>query len=187
MFAYCINNPVNGADPCGTCVHRLDFWNDCDVCKNKSTGEKAADAAKEGVDLVVHGLLFYYFPLPTAVVVVLHYGRNVFNKSYTEEELRPTQQPLSENEDKFHQNNQRGGRNRKYVIGEWFSSEVVFYADGTLNTTPEDEGTLNVYYGDSVFLNFVVHGLFDVAPYMIWGNSPKDSTTIIDRIMLALE
>ena len=35
----------------------------------------------------------------------------------------------------------------------------LFFADGTLNTTAEDEGALNVYYGDSVFLNFVVHGL----------------------------
>ena len=33
MFAYCLNNPVNGCDPCGTCFHRWDFWNDCEECK----------------------------------------------------------------------------------------------------------------------------------------------------------
>ena len=36
IFAYCLNNPVNGCDPCGTCFHRWDFWNDCDECKGKN-------------------------------------------------------------------------------------------------------------------------------------------------------
>ena len=40
MFAYCLNNPVNGSDPCGTCFHRLDFWNDCEKCGGKTLGEK---------------------------------------------------------------------------------------------------------------------------------------------------
>ena len=35
-FSYCNNTPVNGCDPCGTCLHRLDFWNDCEECKSKS-------------------------------------------------------------------------------------------------------------------------------------------------------
>ena len=40
MFAYCLNNSANGSDPCGTCFHRLDFWNDCEKCGGKSFGEK---------------------------------------------------------------------------------------------------------------------------------------------------
>ena len=36
MFAYCNNNPINGCDPCGTCFHRWDFWNDCDECVGKN-------------------------------------------------------------------------------------------------------------------------------------------------------
>ena len=40
MFAYCLNNPVNGCDPCGTCFHRLDFWNDCEKCGGKTIGDK---------------------------------------------------------------------------------------------------------------------------------------------------
>ena len=95
--------------------------------------------------------------------------------------------PLSEAEDKFHQNNQMGGRNQKYVIGTWFASEHVFYSDGTLNDTPEDEGTVNVYYGDNDILNIVVHGSLDVLPYMIFGNSPDDRTTIIDRINMIFD
>ena len=40
MFAYCNNNPVNGADPCGTCFHRWDFWNDCEKCGGQTLREK---------------------------------------------------------------------------------------------------------------------------------------------------
>ena len=43
MFAYCLNNPVNGSDPCGTCFHRLDFWNDCEKCGGKTIGDKWND------------------------------------------------------------------------------------------------------------------------------------------------
>ena len=109
------------------------------------------------------------------------------NNTYTEAELTKTYKPEDIYHDKFHQNNQKGGgRNRKYVIGEWFSSEVVFYSDGTLNDTPEDRGTFNLYSGGNYFLNGVVHGIFDVVPYMIWGNAEDDSTTIIDRIWMGL-
>jgi hypothetical protein len=34
MFAYCLNNPVNGSDPCGTCFHQWKFWEACENCKN---------------------------------------------------------------------------------------------------------------------------------------------------------
>ena len=40
MFAYCMNSPINGADPCGTCFHRWDFWNDCEVCGGETLVEK---------------------------------------------------------------------------------------------------------------------------------------------------
>ena len=50
MFAYCLNNPVNGCDPCGTCFHRLDFWNDCEKCGGKTLGEKLNTFATEIYD-----------------------------------------------------------------------------------------------------------------------------------------
>ena len=40
MFAYCLNNPANGSDPCGTCFHRWDFWNDCAKCGGATIGDK---------------------------------------------------------------------------------------------------------------------------------------------------
>ena len=32
--------------------------------------------------------------------------------------------------------------------------------------------------------NIAIHGVFDVVPYMIWGNSYDDTTTIIDRVIM---
>ena len=43
MFAYCQNSPVDGSDPCGTCFHRLDFWNDCSECGAKTLCDKWND------------------------------------------------------------------------------------------------------------------------------------------------
>ena len=109
------------------------------------------------------------------------------NTSYTKDELdKMGAAPLGPDEDKFHQNNQRGGRNKKYVVGDWFSSEVVLYGDDTVNDTSEDRGTFNVYYGNDFLGKYVIHGVYDVLPYMIWGNSPDDTTTIIDRILMGL-
>ena len=53
-----------------------------------------------------------------------------------------------------------------------------------------ENGTPNVYYNANNrkdILNFIIHGPFDVAPYMLWGNTLNDSTTIIDRIKMAFK
>ncbi len=120
------------------------------------------------------------------LIVAAHYNRNVCNTEYTLEELdKMNVDPVEDEDAKFHQNNTINDTpNEKYVVGDWFSSEVVYYSDGTVNDTPEDMGTFNVYSGNNEFLNVIVHGPFDVIPYMIWGNSPDDSTTIIDRIAM---
>ena len=174
LFAYCMNNPVNMSDSAGN----WPTWNDI------------ITFGKKAVDVIVQTVVSVASPVVTIIGKALHYSRNVLNNtSYTENELIEkgyTKEPASS--DKFHQNNQLNGeRNRKYVIGDWLSSEVVYYSDGTLNTTSEDMGTFNVYSGDNPALNIIVHGLFDVVPYMIWGNSSEDSTTLVDRIIMIWE
>ena len=51
MFAYCLNNSANGSDPCGTCFHRLDFWNDCEKCGGYTIGDKLIDYYENGLTL----------------------------------------------------------------------------------------------------------------------------------------
>jgi len=182
LYAYCFNNPVNMEDSNGNWPRWL-------------SGAVTFVAAVVMVAAVATGNL----PVASAAAKVTisagseyiartaHYNRNIFNNTnYTEKDLiNQGYEKEPESSDKFHQNNQKNGeRNRKYVIGDWFSSEVVYYSDGIINYTPEDEGTFNIYSGDNDFLNIVVHGLFDVVPYILWGNSDEDSTNIIDRITM---
>ncbi len=170
VFAYYINNPVNLSDPTGNWPK----WKD------------VVNFGKKAVDYLVQGLINSLNSIATTLIKTVHYNRNKLNKTdYTPEELGD---PLPDDKSKFHQNNKKDNKsNKKYVIGEWFSSEVVYYSDGTINNTPEDEGTFNVYSGDNMILNFAVHGTFDVIPYMIWGNRPNDSTTIIDRFIMIFQ
>ncbi|MBQ5865475.1 MAG: hypothetical protein IIW56_02205 [Oscillospiraceae bacterium] len=51
MFAYCLNNPVNGCDPCGTCFHRWDFLNDCENCGGQTIKDKLIDYYDNGLTL----------------------------------------------------------------------------------------------------------------------------------------
>ena len=58
MFAYCINNPVNGGDPCGTCFHHWQFWKDCAKCaasKAESKAQEEAQTIKYNVPLYNQG------------------------------------------------------------------------------------------------------------------------------------
>ena len=171
MFAYCMNNSVNMLDNNGD-------W---------PTWSNFISSAKKAVDVIVQTVVTLSSPVISTVIKELHYNRNVLNDTnYTEKEL-VEQGYIKEDtdSDKFHQNNKKNDeRNRKYVIGDWFSSEIVYYSDGTINTTPEDEGTFNVYSGDNIALNIIIHVSFDVIPYMIWGNSEDDSTTLVDRIIM---
>ena len=177
MFAYCGNEPVNRADYSGE-----SFW------------DTVKWLCKKSVDVHANFVMAYFggpLSLPLMITTIeMHYSRNCLNKSYSEVEIDNMGiEQLKETEDKFHQNHQQTDengekkRNRKYVIGTWFSSEMVFYDDGSINDTPEDRGTFNVYYGDNPFGKYVIHGIFDVVPYMLWGNSLDDKTTIIDRVM----
>ena len=176
LFAYCGNEPVNRADYSGE-----SFW------------DTVKWLCKKSVDIHANFVMAYYggpLSLPLMITTIeMHYSRNWLNKSYSEEEINNMGiEKLGETEDKFHQNHQQTDengekkRNKKYVVGTWFSSEMVFYDDGSVNDTPEDRGTFNVYYGDNPFGKYVIHGIFDVAPYILWGNSLNDKTTIIDRV-----
>ena len=185
MFAYCNNNPVSMIDTNGDWPR----WITAAVAVVAAVVTVAA-AATGNLPVAAVTAKVSMAAGATYLLQSAHYSRNTYNNTnYSENELiEQGYQKEPASSDKFHQNNQYNNqRNRKYVIGDWFSSEVVYYSDGTINSTPEDEGTFNVYSGDCPFFNFVVHGTFDVVPYMLWGNSDEDSTTIVDRFMMIWE
>ncbi len=185
LFVYCFNNPINMKDSTGNWPR----WITVTVFVAAVVVGVAA-LTTGNVALATAATKVAAAATVTYAAQTAHYNRNALNNSnYTEQELIDRGYQKEPNSaDKFHQNNQVDDqRNRKYVIGDWFSSEIVYYSDGTINSTPEDVGTFNVYSGDCPFLNIVVHGVFDVVPYMLWGNSDDDSTTIFDRFIMIWE
>ncbi len=184
QYSYCFNNPVNFSDSSGA-------WTDWEIIKDgiKEAVDSAVQYATQSIiNTVSNSVMGSGSGIfsPSRIIKGLHYNRNELNETYTLDELEDMEiEPEESSSSKFHQNNTVDGEeNKKYVVGEWFSSEMVFFSDGTVNDTPEDMGTFNVYSGDNVALNVVIHGVFDVIPYMIWGNSEDDTTTVIDRVLM---
>ena len=61
-----------------------------------------------------------------------------------------------------------------YVSGLY---EVVFNVKGELVLNSEDIGTFNFYSPN----NGNAHTMYDVVPYWLWGNSPQDTSKLLDR------
>ena len=172
MYVYCLNNPVYFVDPSGHLA-----W---------PTWEDVEDWLKDAFDAGVQGTLETFDPLGSRIAKKLHYSRNELNNMPQTEgnAVKAGYVKVAESDDKFHQNNQNSGRNRKYISSDGHS-EAVYYSNGKLNDTPEDQGTYNVFSANgNVFERYLGHGIFDVLPYMLWGNSPEDDTTIVDRIIM---
>ena len=58
MFTYCLNNPANGCDHCGTCFHHWRIWEDCDNCKEENKTEKFVSNVVNTVESAVKNLEF---------------------------------------------------------------------------------------------------------------------------------
>ena len=175
MFSYCGNNPVNRHDPSG--LWSLPSWGNI------------REWLEKGVDRVVHSAIEAINPLGSRIVKKIHYSRNELNNvPQTEQDaIRSYFTKVGESDDKFHQNNTSGGRNRKYISPDGHH-EAVYYSNGKLNNTPEDIGTYNVFSsGGNAIERYLGHGIWDVLPYMLWGNSPEDNTTIVDRIVMIFQ
>ena len=141
------------------------------------------------MDRVVHSAIEAINPLGSRIVKKIHYSRNELNNvPQTEQDaIRSYFTKVGESDDKFHQNNTSGGRNRKYISPDGHH-EAVYYSNGKLNNTPEDIGTYNVFSsGGNAIERYLGHGIWDVLPYMLWGNSPEDNTTIVDRIVMIFQ
>lgn len=72
-------------------------------------------------------------------------------------------------------------QNTKYynpVTGQ----EIVYNEKGMIVLDPENIGTKNYEADISTISGMVIHWIYDVFPYWIWGNSKNDTTPFWDRI-----
>ena len=63
--------------------------------------------------------------------------------------------------------------------------EVITDASGKLVTDPEDMGTYNFCPSDHGLkpIAYTGHFILDILPWIFLGNSPKDSTYMLERIL----
>lgn len=81
--------------------------------------------------------------------------------------------------DACHQNSVKSDEhNEKYVSFGDESFEVIYNNDGEICYDPRDYGTYNYYSPDD---ETVGHAIFDVIPWLLWGNEDGDTTSVGER------
>ncbi len=94
------------------------------------------------------------------------------------EAIQKNYQKLSDNKSVFHQQGYWAKNNSKYISPDGHV-EGVYRPDGTLDTSPLNQGTYNYFSPNDLFAHFTI----DVVPYYIYGNGPNDPSSVWDRIL----
>ena len=169
MFAYCLNTPVNYADPYGT--SSSDLWPDPFYAWFRDFWEEKVAEQKEK-----------------------HYSRNELNKTPDDNELMSIVLGQSDEwiavDDKYNAyhrftNGTQGEEakyNKKYQSPDGQYEVIICYDRDYVPvpyivTDPVNMGTYN--YGPGFGIE---HLIKDVLPYWIWKNSPGDTTNVWERV-----
>ncbi len=119
-----------------------------------------------------------------------HYNRASFNKIPANEGKAKEENWMLMDADQsvWHRMGPGNENNKKYVSPHpnkaGGSSEVVYHQDRSLATDPANIGTYN-YVDHRV--SVIGHLVFDVVPYIFWGNTPSDPTSFWERLMIPLK
>ena len=156
MFAYCNNNPSTLEDPSG--------------CKPQYQGDPAYEWAWD------FGRWLYE---KLEEKKEEHYSRNdnnpAFPKEFDPDYFEDWDDGVSAN---CHQFTSANKNNKKFVSPDG-KYEAIYDEDNNLVTDSRDVGTYNYASPNKDPLG---HAIKDVLPWIIWGNSPEDSTKWYQRL-----
>jgi hypothetical protein len=114
----------------------------------------------------------------------MHRTRNIFNEkmgNVTDAIDNKGWKALGYEKNAFHRQGPGNENNIKLVSPDG-KSEVIIRPDATLVTDERNRGTFNFIPEEE---SKIGHTFVDIAPYLIWGNSPDDPSTISERSRLA--
>jgi len=180
MFAYCNNNPANGCDPCGTCRHRWDFWNDCPTCENKTFIEQLEQDFDTAIDFIVDFVTDNNETMRDFRDI--HYNRNNLNGDPPQSFVGWDSSENGGPEADCHQFTSPDKSNIKYVSSDGHK-EFIVNSQNDIVDDPRDVGTYNfVPSNKNGIIGKIGHAAYDVIPWIVYGNSVDDTTTIFDRV-----
>jgi RHS repeat-associated protein len=109
-----------------------------------------------------------------------HWTRHEYNDVQSRSDLvNDGISPLPKSKSIFHQLDGATG-NEKFVWGQDNQFEGVFDKNGCTVTDPLNMGTYNYFNPTGSTFEQAMHGLVDVVPYMLFGNTPYDAVTGFD-------
>ena len=129
----------------------------------------------DGVNFVDPSGLLVPQVIGAVIGIYLHYTRNQYNDTSTYDQVTLVCGPWAlQSDDKsiFHRMGEGNENNNKYVHPN--GSEAVYNTKDELITNSLNMGTYN-YINNST--STIGHGLVDVVPYFIFGNTPSDMFT----------
>ncbi len=118
-------------------------------------------------------------------IAVIHYTRNYWNQSITFPNARDNWDEMKPEKSIWHRMGSGNEDNRKFVSrGDGGHSEAIFSKNGCPVAEDRNMATYN-FFGPA-YASGIPHAIFDVVPYMIFGNSPADHMTL-DRFLAPFE
>jgi len=204
LYAYVGNDPIDGRDPSGT----FGLFGGCpagSACS--STDPAASNTAAVGARPTSGGTAHLgkggqtFDPTGAAPLGSIpgrgedaktaadredkeredHWNRNKINGNdppKTRAEAAKTGVPVEDGANRYHRFGNGNEGNVKYLSQDG-RREGVYSSTGKLVTDPRNMGTYNYY---DYRANLLGHFLYDMLPYIKYGNNKNDNTTVIERI-----
>ena len=187
LFAYCGNNPVNRIDSEGYMWKSVKKWISNTWNNVKKTANQFINTVKKKAYTAYNKVIKKHYEERTE--------KNGTHPTYEDVVSNSNWTKVSEDQTKYHDNG-IGKAELKFTNED--GREAVFDGDtlepmtdpryiATYNFCPIQQLPNNPGISDYVIYGktTIGHAWKDVLPYYIWGNSPDDTTTIIDRILLS--
>lgn len=183
LFAYCFNNPVNMSDPIG----HLPEWVIATVRVVVTLFINATITpmiVSPSPDPITSSLVFITSIVGMTVAAAMpskqkHYSRNEKNGKFPDnyvDQLFPEDEWYRDVQANCHQFTAINRDNKKYVSKDGHH-EVIYTVKGNRVDDPRDVGTYNFCSPK----HRIGHTVVDVFPWILYGNSPDDSTTLLQR------
>ena len=189
LFAYCFNDPVNMSDPTGHLPEwaKAAFRVAITLIINATITPIIISASPDPIALTLVGVA-NTVGIPTAAAMPSkqkHYSRNEnnieFPKTYNKEFFENGwNDKVSAN---CHQFTAINHDNKKYISDDG-KYEVIYDVNGMRVDDPKDVGTYNYASPNT---NPIGHAVVDVLPWILYGNSPDDTTTGLQRGLSMIE